>query len=101
MNSKVYCSGNRPFTVAYLVACPLNENEAGGDLVSMETSLLFLCNDAVLMLISSKFHKRSSEVSIKTRSPPASFSFKGQVTKHTTVKINGLLHEEVLLSDSQ
>ena len=29
---------------------------------------------------------KSSEVSIKTRSPPASFSFKGQATKHTTVK---------------
>ena len=29
---------------------------------------------------------KNSEVSIKTRSPPASFSFKGQATKHTTVK---------------
>ena len=29
---------------------------------------------------------KSSEVSIKTRSPPASLSFKGQATKHTTVK---------------
>ena len=38
------------------------------------------------MLISSKLHKKSSEVSIITRSPPASFSFKGQATKHTTVK---------------
>ena len=27
-----------------------------------------------------------SEVSIKTRSTPASLSFKGQATKHTTVK---------------
>ena len=31
------------FTVACLVACPLNESEAGGDLVLIETSLLFLC----------------------------------------------------------
>ena len=31
-------------------------------------------------------HKKSSEVSIKTRSPPASLSFKGQATKHTTVE---------------
>ena len=31
-------------------------------------------------------HKKSSEVSIKTRSPPASISFKGQATKHTTVE---------------
>ena len=38
------------------------------------------------MLISTNLHKKSSEVSIKTRSPPASFSFKGQPTKRTTVK---------------
>ena len=31
------------FTVACLVACPLSESEAGGDLVLIETSLLFLC----------------------------------------------------------
>ena len=29
---------------------------------------------------------KSSEVSIETRSTPASLSFKGQATKHTTVK---------------
>ena len=29
---------------------------------------------------------KSSEVSIRTRSTPASLSFKGQATKHTTVK---------------
>ena len=29
---------------------------------------------------------KGSEVSIKTRSTPASLSFKGQATKHTTVK---------------
>ena len=29
---------------------------------------------------------KSSELSIKTRSIPASLSFKGQATKHTTVK---------------
>ena len=39
------------------------------------------------MLISTNLHKKSSEVSIKTRSPPASFSFKGQATKHTTIKM--------------
>ena len=31
------------FTVVCLVAWPLNENEAGDDLVLIETSLLFLC----------------------------------------------------------
>ena len=29
---------------------------------------------------------KSSKVSIKTKSTPASLSFKGQATKHTTVK---------------
>ena len=31
------------FTVACLVAWPLYESEAGGDLVLIKTSLLFLC----------------------------------------------------------
>ena len=31
------------FTVVCLVAWPLNESEAGGDRVLIETSLLFLC----------------------------------------------------------
>ena len=31
-------------------------------------------------------HMKSSKVSIETRSTPASLSFKGQATKHTTVK---------------
>ena len=37
------------FTVVCLVAWPLNENEAGGDLVLIETSLFFICK---LLLIS-------------------------------------------------
>ena len=36
--------------------------------------------------MSKNLHKKGSEVSIKTRSTPASLSFIGQVTKHTTVK---------------
>ena len=31
------------FTIVCLVAWPLNESEAGGDLVLIETSLLFSC----------------------------------------------------------
>ena len=54
--------------------------------VRLDVTLFPYVNDAVLMLISRNLHKKSSEVSIKTRSPPASFSFKGQATKHTTVK---------------
>ena len=38
------------------------------------------------MLTSFQLHKKSSEVSIKTRSTPASLSIQGQDTKHTTVK---------------
>jgi len=38
------------------------------------------------MLISTNLHKGGSEVSVKAGSPPASFSFKGRATKHTTVK---------------
>ena len=54
----------------------MNESEAGVDLVLIETSLLFI-----------KIHcKKRREVCIITRSTPASLSFKGQVTKHTTVK---------------
>ena len=36
-------SGIDHFTVSCSVAWPLNESEAGGDLVSIETSLLFSC----------------------------------------------------------
>ena len=61
-----------------LVTWPLNESEAGVDLVMIQTSLL--------LLISKNLHKKGTEVSIETRSTPASLSFKGQVTKHTTVK---------------
>ena len=38
------------------------------------------------MLISRYLHKKRSEVSIKRRSTPASLSFKGRATEHTTVK---------------
>ena len=49
---------------------------------------IFFGNDTVPMLISRNLHKKSREVSIKARSPLASLSFKGQATRHTTVKIN-------------
>ena len=48
------------FTVACLVAWPLNESEAGDDIVLIETFLLFYVNDIVLMLISTNLHKKSS-----------------------------------------
>ena len=56
------------FIVVCLVARPLNESEAGVDLILIDTSLLFSCvNNAVLMLIRSNLHKKRSELSIKTR----------------------------------
>ena len=74
-------------TVECLVVWPQNKIEAAVDFVLMETSLLYLqCNDAFLVLISRNLHKRSSEVSIKTRSTPASLSFRSQTTEHTSVK---------------
>ena len=54
---------------------PLNEIEAGGDLVWIETSRFSYVNDAVLVLIGKNLHQKSSEVSMKTKSPPTSFSF--------------------------
>ena len=74
------------FKVVYLVACPLNENEAGVHLVLIETSLAFYVNDAVLLLICRNLHKKGREVSIKARSSPASLPCKGQAAKHRTVK---------------
>jgi len=38
------------------------------------------------MLNSSDLDQKSSEISIKTRSPPPSSPFKGPATQHTTVK---------------
>lgn len=38
------------------------------------------------MLISGNLHEKGNEVSIITMSPPASLSFKGQLTKQTPVK---------------
>ena len=54
------------------VAWPLNESEAGVDLVFVETSQLFYVNDAALrVIISRNLYKQSSEVSTTARSPPA------------------------------
>ena len=48
------------------------------------------------MLITRNLHMKSSEVSIKARSTPASLSFKGQATKHTTIKWSIQKHSTVL-----
>ena len=74
------------FAVVCLVACPLNESEAGVDLIFMKTSLVFFCKFLLISMIKALFlHNKNREVSIKTRSTPASLSFKGQAPKHTNI----------------
>ena len=67
------------FTVVCLVAKPLNRNEGKGDLVMIQTLLLFKCK----LLC---YHANWILVSITTRSPSASLQIKGLATKYTTVK---------------
>ena len=74
------------FTVVCLVSWPWIESEAGVDLVFIETSLLLLCKCKLVSIKQHDLHMKSSEVSIKTRSTPASLTIQGQVTKDTTVK---------------
>ena len=50
------------------------------------SSQLFLGHFSLLPILFLPPLKKCREVSIKTRSTPASLSFKGQATKHTTVK---------------
>ena len=61
-------------------------SKTGVDLVIIQYFLINYVNDAVLMLISRSLQIKSREVSTKTRPTPASLSFKGQATKHRTVK---------------
>ena len=74
------------FAVACLMTWPLNVNETGGNLVLIQTSLLLLCKTSCSDAKQLALNERSREVCVKTRSPPASLTFIGQVTKHTTVK---------------
>ena len=67
------------FTVACLVAKPLNRSEAKGDLVLIQTFLLSKCK----LLC---YHADQILVSITTRSPSASLQVKGLATEYTTVK---------------
>ena len=54
-------------------------------------------NDAVFLLISRNLRKKISKLSLKTRSTPASFSFRGQATKQTTVKWSTVFSEPNLV----
>ena len=64
----------------------MNVSEDEVDLVEINLSAFLM-----LMLISRKVRKKGREVFIKRRSPSALFSFKGQATRHTTVKCSNVL----------
>ena len=83
---------NRSFTVTVvcLVAWPLNEGEASVDHVLIEPLLPF-CK---FLLISMRTASLTSRL-IKTRSTPASVSFKGLATQHTTAKLSSVNTEVV------
>ena len=71
------------WTVFCSVTWPLNDSEAGGDIVWYRPHSLFCCvNKVVLMLTSLHLNEKNREVCVKARSLPASLAFIGQVTKH-------------------
>ena len=72
------------FTVFCLVTWPLNDSEVRGDLTLILPALSRKCTK--LALEQHDLHNKSSEVFMKTRSPPASVPIKGQVTEQRTVK---------------
>ena len=72
------------FTVVCFVAKPLNRSEARVDFVVIQTLLLFLCKSLC-------YHANYFVVSIISRSPLTSLSYKGLVTFHRTVKWSTVL----------
>lgn len=71
------------FTVVFSVAWLLYDREAGGDLTLIQTSPLLLGKLSPVPVLHLK--KKSKEVCMKARSPPASLAFVCQVTWHTTL----------------
>ena len=74
------------FTVVRSVPWPLNRREAGGDLVLLQSFLLFMCNSWYFNARKPEhdhLHMKNKKVCNKTRSPP----IEGQGTEHTTVKL--------------
>ena len=74
------------FTVVCSVTWPLDDREAGVDLVLIQTTLLLWCKCTLVSIRTTCFTQQKSEVCIKTRSTPASQASKGQHTEQTTVK---------------
>ena len=70
---------NNQFTVVCLVTWPLSGNEAGVDLVLIETFLLFICK---IMFLLASF--------CSTKLTPTSLSLKAKGTKPTAVKWSNL-----------
>ena len=64
----------------------VNASEAGGEFAFIQTSLLSSCKCQLVSTRTSDLHIKNGKIRIKTRSPPASLTFKGQVTEQTTVK---------------
>ena len=61
-------------------------SEAGGDLVMIQTTLLFIRRSYCSYANYFHLHMKSSEVCIETRATLASLPIQDHVTKHTTVK---------------
>ena len=75
------------FTILCSVTWSLNGSEAGGDLALIQTSLLFSFKWQRVSVRKLDLPNKTSEVCIKTRSPPASLPFKGLATKQATGKM--------------
>ena len=78
------------------VAWPLNDRKAGVKFALIEPPCVSYVSDAVLNFTITKAERF---LSFEISSPLVSLSFKGQVTKHTTVKRSILdLHKSYLFS---
>ena len=74
------------FTVVCLVTWPLSGSEAKGDLVLIQTLLLFICKCKLVSMRTTWFTCEKQEGLYQNKVTLASLPLKGQVTRHTTVK---------------
>ena len=86
------------FTVVCLVTWPMTEIETGVDLSLIQTSLIFLCKCKLVSIRTTWFTQKNREIYIKTRSPPASLLFKGQVTEQPNGKWSILFNSTLTLT---
>ena len=71
---------NAPFYSCGWVTWLMTGSEAAGDLVLIQTSLLFLCKRRLVSITKHDLHDKNSEVCVNTRSPAPSLPFIGLVT---------------------